>query len=131
MFKRLLALASMFFLTFSAAVPLARAASPAISADEIMQLKKSEPDKIFILDVRTPGEFAGGHIQGAVLIPISDVTGKLASIPKNRKIVVVCASGARSGAVAGYLINNGYQWVKNYTGGMFDWSRRGLPTVTR
>lgn len=131
MFIRFFALASMLFLAFGAAVPPARAASPSATGDEILLLKKSEPDKLFILDVRTPGEYWGGHIQGAVLIPISDVTGKLSSIPKNRKIIVVCASGARSGAVASYLIDNGYQWVKNYSGGMFDWTRRGLPVVQR
>lgn len=127
MLKRLLSIASSALLLLGALIPAARAASPSITADEIMALKKSAPRELFLLDVRTPGEFAQGRIGGSVLIPISDITGRLGQIPRNRKIVVVCASGARSGAVASYLIDNGYGWVRNYSGGMFDWTRRGLP----
>jgi len=41
--------------------------------------------------------------------------------------VVVCASGARSAAVARFLDQQGYPWVANYGGGVYDWNRRGLP----
>lgn len=105
----------------------ASAAVPVATADEIVALKKSEPRNIFILDVRTPGEFSEGRVPGSVLIPMRDVPSNMSRIDKTKKIVVVCATGARSGAVADYLIRNGYPWVKNYSGGMMDWSRRGLP----
>lgn len=114
----------MVMMLFAAA---ANAAVQGVTADEIVALKKSEPKNLMILDVRTPGEFADGRIQGAVLIPMRDVPYSLSQIDKSKKIVVVCASGARSGAVAEYLSKNGYPWARNYTGGMMDWSRRGLP----
>lgn len=114
---------AMFTMFFTAA---AGAAVPVATADEIVALKKSEPKNILVLDVRTPGEFADGRVPGSVLIPMRDVPSSLGRIDKSKKIVVVCATGARSGAVADYLIKNGYPWVKNYAGGMMDWSRRGL-----
>lgn len=105
----------------------ARAAMPDADAAEVQSLLKSEPQKLMILDVRTPGEWAGGIIKGATLIQMRDIPASLARIPRDKKIIVVCATGARSGAVAGFLAKEGYPWVKNYAGGMVDWQRRGLP----
>jgi rhodanese-related sulfurtransferase len=117
-----------FALALCFAFPLlARAEVPSIDATEIGALLAKEPGSVLILDVRTTGEYQGGHMQKAVLIPMRDVPTRLAEIPRQKKIVVVCASGARSGAVADYLIGQGYPWVRNYAGGMWDWARRGLP----
>ncbi|WP_025321741.1 rhodanese-like domain-containing protein [Deferrisoma camini] len=84
---------------------------------------------MFLLDARTPGEFRRGHMPGAVLIPMNEVPRRLAEIPGDRKIVVVCASGARSAAVARFLDSRGYAWVGNYTEGVSGWVRVGLPLV--
>jgi len=105
----------------------ARAGVPTADADEIRALLASEPGSVLVLDVRTPGEFALGHIPEAVSIPMSDIPWRLGEIPREKKIVAVCASGARSGAVTDYLIEQGYPWVKNYAGGMVDWARKKLP----
>ncbi len=115
-------LASMLFLASNAgAAPLGT------DAAEMQALMKSEPKALLIIDVRTPGEWSSGVIKGASLIQMKDVPANLGKIPREKKIVVVCASGARSGAVANFLSKEGYPWVKNYTGGMNDWQRRGLP----
>jgi len=106
---------------------LALAAAGVSDSREIQELLVKEPKNVIVLDVRTPGEWRGGYIKGALLIPMRDVPGSLGKIPKDKKIVVVCATGARSGAVASYLDESGYKWVKNYTGGMVDWQRKGLP----
>lgn len=124
-FRKLLKVLPVLGLVFAASNGFAAVVN--IEADEILKLRKSEPAKVLILDVRTPGEFAEGRIPGSVLVPMRDVPSKLGSIGKDKKIVVVCASGSRSGAVADYLSKNGYPWVRNYGGGMFDWQRRGLP----
>ncbi len=82
---------------------------------------------VFLLDVRTPGEYARGHIEGAVLIPMNRVPSRLGEIPRDGKVVVVCATGARSAAVARYLDDQGYPWVANYVDGVVGWYRKGLP----
>lgn len=100
-----------------------------IDAPQIQKLLQEDSAGVFLLDVRTSGEFASGHMPGAVPVPMRDVPYQMLNIPRNKKVVVVCATGARSGAVTKYLADQGYPWVKNYAGGMSDWSRRGLPVV--
>jgi phage shock protein E len=62
-----------------------------------------------ILDVRTPGEFAGGHVTGAVNIPLDHLQRSLARIPKNRPVITCCRSGARSSAARDLLRDHGYE----------------------
>jgi len=61
-----------------------------------------------LVDVRTPGEWQSGHIEGAVLIPIDELGGRLGEIPRDRTVVVYCASGARSAQAAAVLGAAGY-----------------------
>ncbi|GAB6063387.1 rhodanese-like domain-containing protein [Deferrisoma palaeochoriense] len=104
----------------------ARAEVRALDTQDVRALLNREGAEVFLLDVRTPGEYRRGHIPGAVLIPMNEVPARLREIPQDKKIVVVCASGARSAAVARFLDSRGYPWVANYTGGVFDWARAGL-----
>lgn len=68
-----------------------------------------------ILDVRTPEEYNGGHIQGSMNIPVQVLQGKIADLKKKGKpIIAVCRSGARSGVAAGMLKNAG---IEAYNGG--------------
>jgi phage shock protein E len=61
-----------------------------------------------IIDVRTPGEFMGGHVAGSINIPLSDITTKLEEIKKmNQPIILCCASGGRSGQATMFLKQNG------------------------
>lgn len=105
----------------------AHAAGPAMDTRSLQSLLHAAPESVFLLDVRTPREFAAGRISGSVLIPMNQVPSRLAEIPKDKRVVVVCASGARSAAVADYLQRNGYPDAVNYSGGVFDWTRQGLP----
>jgi len=102
-----------------------------IDAAGIQKLMKNEPKNVMILDVRTPGEWMQeGVIPGATLIAMRDVPRSLDRIPKGKKIVVVCATGSRSGAVASFLGDKlGYPSVSNYAAGMVDWVGRGLPVA--
>lgn len=81
----------------------------------------------FLLDVRTPQEYQQAHLQGAVLIPIDQIEKRLGEIPKNRAILVYCAVGSRSNAVAGFLAERGYREVYNMSDGIVGWYRNGLP----
>ena len=79
-----------------------------------------------IIDVREPDEWAGGHIEGAHHIPMNDVPARLGEIDRDRPVVTVCRSGARSGQVAAYLAQAGFT-AHNMDGGMSTWQRQGLP----
>ena len=67
-----------------------------------------------ILDVRSKGEFAGGHIHGAINIPVDAIKNNLGKLKdKQTPIITCCASGMRSASAKGILLSNGYQQVYN------------------
>ncbi|MDF1552102.1 MAG: rhodanese-like domain-containing protein [Deferrisomatales bacterium] len=113
-------------LWFAGLAGTARAAGPGIDTNGLQDLLRGTPGSVFLLDVRTPREFADGRLPGSVLIPMNQVPGRLAEIPTDKKVVVVCATGARSAAVTNYLQQRGYPDAVNYVGGVVDWSRKGL-----
>ena len=76
-----------------------------------------------IVDVRSPGEFASGAYPGAVNIPVQSLLARMGEIPKDRPVVLYCASGARSGMAAGLLRRAGHVDVVN-AGGLADMPRR-------
>lgn len=93
---------------------------PEISAGELQQLLQGT-DSPFVLDVRTPAEFNQGHIPQATLIPLSELGQRLHEVPKDRHVVAVCRSGARSLTASKHLIQAGYK-VSNLQGGMMRWT---------
>lgn len=67
-----------------------------------------------LLDVRSPGEFASGHLPGAINVPLDALERRLGDVgPTDRTVVVYCASGARSAAAKRVLMSKGYADVKN------------------
>ncbi len=66
-----------------------------------------------MVDVRTAGEFSGGHINGSVNIPVQNIANNLAKINKNKPVIVFCASGMRSASAKAILKANGYGDVYN------------------
>ncbi len=73
------------------------------------QAKQLVKDGAVLLDVRTPGEFASGHIDGAINIPVQELGGRLGELKdKNKTVVVYCRSGARSASAAATLEAAGY-----------------------
>lgn len=84
-----------------------------------------------ILDVRTPAEFAEGHIAGAVNIDIYDdnfMADALKTLDPSRPVAVYCRSGKRSADAASRLAAKGYR-VTNLEGGILAWIEQKLPTV--
>jgi hypothetical protein len=66
------------------------------------------------LDVRSKGEYAGGHIKGSMNIPVDQLAQNLGKLKdKDKTIITCCASGMRSGAARGILRSNGYTNVHN------------------
>ncbi len=80
-----------------------------------------------VIDVRDPWEYAQGRIPGALSLPQSDLAIRLAEVPKDRDVLVVCASGNRSMRSAGFLKAVGYTRVTNLAGGTSGWIEAGNP----
>lgn len=67
-----------------------------------------------LVDVRSPAEFGSGHIPGAVNVPVNELGGKLKNIgPKDKPVIVYCASGTRSAMARSVLKSQGYEKVFN------------------
>jgi len=92
-----------------------------IAAEEAKNIMDTESN-IIILDVRTQEEFDSGHIDGAILIPNTEITAKAPEIlmDKDQKILVYCRSGNRSKSASEDLISMGYTQVYDF-GGINDW----------
>ncbi len=87
------------------------------SKGDIVAAKEKIKKGALVLDVRTPGEYQGGHVEGAVNIPVQDLESRLAELrDKNRAIVVYCASGMRSANAVKILSAAGYVDVTNAGG---------------
>ena len=87
-------------------------------------------DGALLLDVREPDEWAAGHIDGAVHIPMSGLVQRVDEVPKDRDVVVVCKVGARSAQVAAFLLQRGWSTVRNLDGGVVAWVQAGRPLVS-
>lgn len=100
-----------------------------LSATEF-QKKISEPG-VVILDVRTAGEFMGGHIAKAINIDVEGMTfdGDIAKLDKSATYAVYCHSGRRSGIAVGKMKDAGFKNLFNLTNGVLDWQAAGLPLV--
>ena len=81
-----------------------------------------------VLDVRSPDEFAAGHLPGALNIPLAELTAKLATLPKNKTIVTYCGGITCQLApkAALELAQKGFQ-VMELFGGIQDWKDKGFP----
>jgi rhodanese-related sulfurtransferase len=84
------------------------------------QLRSGQSD-LFLLDVRTPMEFAWFHLPEALNLPDALDKGKMAQLPKERHLVVICLTGHRSPLVAYALKRQGFKGVYNLTWGMLGW----------
>lgn len=88
----------------------------------------ADPDTLLV-DVRTPGEFQAGSIEGAVNLPLSQVDAHLSRIVAGAggRMVLVCQSGARARQAAGTLAGAGLSDVVVLDGGMSSWAAAGAP----
>lgn len=66
-----------------------------------------------IVDVRTPAEFKGGHIKGSINIPLSDIRHAEKKLKGDKPIILICASGNRSGQALHFLKSHGFGNVYN------------------
>jgi rhodanese-related sulfurtransferase len=85
---------------------------------------------LFVLDVRTKGEYDSGHIYGATLIPVAELPARIGELASRKydPILVYCGSGGRSQTASGILDSNGFTEVYNMLGGIAAWNSAGYPT---
>jgi len=90
----------------------------------------AQRESVHILDVRDAAELDGelGHLTGAQHIPLGELRLRLAELPTDKPIVVVCQSGKRSGLASLILTQAGWSEVANLAGGMTRWRELGLPS---
>ena len=117
---------------YGAYTALAAPVSATGLAKEINAAKASElrDQGAFVLDVREPDEWAAGHIPGATLIPLGQLASRLAEVPQDQQVVVVCRSGNRSATGRDILLDAGFTEVTSMGGGMNTWISQGFETVT-
>lgn len=90
-----------------------------ITPQEVQQLlQKNAP--VTVLDVREPGEWVAGHIEGAQHIPLGQLMLQLSQLSKEKAYIVVCRSGGRSGLACEFLQERGFD-VTNMLGGLMSW----------
>ncbi|MFN3653292.1 MAG: rhodanese-like domain-containing protein [Armatimonadota bacterium] len=77
--------------------------------------------EVVVLDVRTLPEWRGGHIPGAVHIPLDELTGRYQELDPEAETLVVCAHGIRSAAAGQWLVQAGFDRIANLRYGMSAW----------
>lgn len=92
---------------------------------------KTQQAGVIVLDVRTPGEFSQGHIQGAMNIDVEASTfdSEIAQLDKTKTYAVYCHSGNRSGVATQAMAKAGFTHMFNLENGISDWMAQGMPTV--
>lgn len=102
-----------------------------VSAQEAAATIADPPADLVILDVRTPDEFAEGHIEGAIMVDFysEEFDAQLAGLDPDVPYVVYCQSGNRSGQTITKMEAIGFQSVDDIDGGVIAWADAGLPLV--
>lgn len=110
-----------------AGLPLATV--PQITVDELAALAR-EGDGLQVVDVRRAGEYAEGHVPGALNRPLDQLAHEAAGLDRARPTAVVCAGGYRSSAATSLLLRHGFGDLRNVVGGTSAWLGAGLPVET-
>jgi len=94
--------------------------------------KKISDTSIVLLDVRTPAEFAAGHIAGATNIDFESGTfeADIQRLDKSKSYAVYCRSGNRSGQATALMAKDGFKTIFNLDGGLINWQSEGNAVVT-
>ncbi len=99
-----------------------------VTAIELNTERQAHPEKVYLIDVRTPAEWKAGHLEGAHHIEVLKITENLRFIPQDREVVLYCRSGSRSSIAGSLLQREGYKNIKHLSGGIQAWKDASLPT---
>jgi rhodanese-related sulfurtransferase len=104
--------------------PAASALPPEISVETAYSKYQSG---VFVLDVRTQEEWNEFHAPNTTLIPLDQLASRVAELPRDKEIVVVCRSGNRSQQGRDILLQAGFTQVTSMAGGLTEWRAQGYP----
>jgi rhodanese-related sulfurtransferase len=99
-----------------------------VTVEEAKSLVESNVSLI-IVDVRTREEYDSGHIEGAILIPVSELEGRINELSKEEELLIYCRTGNRSSNSVNILKANGYTKIFHMNDGIIAWIQAGYPTV--
>ena len=94
----------------------------------IDELAAAAADGAVVVDVREPGEYVGGHVPGALLMPMGQLPSRVAELDRQRPVYVICASGNRSRAMSDFLSRAGFD-ARSVDGGTTAWAGSGRPVA--
>jgi adenylyltransferase/sulfurtransferase len=103
-------------------------AIPTVSVHDLKQ--KLEKREVLLVDVREPFEYEIAQIGGAKLIPLGEMPERFAELPRDKGLVMMCKSGARSAQATAFLQQQGYRDVYNLEGGINAWAAEIDPTMS-
>jgi phage shock protein E len=114
-----------------AAVAHADESTPRIQQEALLKRMENKDASMIILDVRTPEEFAAGHIAGAVNIPYTHLPARLSELTDagDKDIVLYCATGVRAERAAERMREQGYSRLLHLDGDMKAWEEKNRPKV--
>ncbi len=98
---------------------------------EELKLKLERGEKLVLIDVREPEEYAICKIDGAKLIPMREFPARIHELNPADSMVIFCHHGGRSAQVAFWLNQQGFQKVENLQGGIDAWAESVDPAMTR
>lgn len=87
--------------------------------------EKIDKDDVQIVDVRTPAEYAGGHVPGAINIPHMSVVSRKDELAKDKELVFICQVGQRSALACEFAASLGFNELYNVEGGTEAWIKAG------
>ncbi len=116
-------------LSLAAASCTAESNATEIAASEVVARIEASAAPL-LLDVRSPEEFASGHIPGALNIPHDQLANRLGEIEVHRaaEVVVYCEGGGRAARAADVLTDAGFREIRHLAGDMWAWREAGRPT---
>jgi rhodanese-related sulfurtransferase len=89
--------------------------------------EKIEGGNVQVIDARTPGEYAGGHVPGAINIPHMSVVARKGDLEADKELVFICQVGQRSALAAEFAAAVGFKELYNVEGGTEAWIKAGYP----
>jgi rhodanese-related sulfurtransferase len=100
--------------------------APAISVTELQTRRQSAAAPV-VIDVRTPDEYASGHIPGALNIPLEEIAARISEVEAPNGVALYCMMGPRARKGEAALLAAGYRSVLHVEGGFAAWQAGGLP----
>lgn len=103
--------------------------TPRINQETLLKRIEQKDASMIVLDVRTPEEFAAGHVPGAINIPYTHLPARLSELkdPGDKDIVLYCATGVRAERAAGRMREQGYTRLLHLDGDMRAWDEKNRP----